>query len=401
MSAALDEWLARLRQAWEQGTLVKLTLGAPRGADASLRNVFARPVALRAGTRLSFVFRHATKDITKNLPLAEALELVAHHLGADFGSAHLFTTEAEWELQLPAGGKPRLVKRLARHGVLATAAHDREKAYLVDAAAPWLRALGVTNADGHVREGMAAKFRQINKFVEILQHSLAGLPPRADRALTLVDMGCGKGYLTFAACDWLRRAGWQPLEVRGLEARADLVALCNRVALAEHGDGLRFERGTIASATLERVDVLVALHACDTATDDAIAKGIQAGASLILAAPCCHKELRPQLRAPPVLSGALKHGILRERQAELVTDALRAGLLEWAGYQTKVFEFISTEHTAKNLMIAAVKREPLRHREDLAAKVRGLADFYGIHSQRLARQLGFDLGSEAGRRAGG
>ncbi len=401
MSDALDEWLARLRQAWEQGTLVKLTLGAHRGAEASLRNVFARPVALRAGTRLSFVFRHATKDITKNLPLAEALELVARSLGADFGSAHLFTTEAEWELQLPAGGEPRLEKRPARHGVPAATAHDREKPRLVDAAAPWLRALGVTNADGQVREGMAAKFRQIDKFVEILQHSLAGLPPRADRALTLVDMGCGKGYLTFAAFDWLRRAGWQPLEVRGLEAREDLVALCNRVALAEHGDGLRFERGTIASATLERVDVLVALHACDTATDDAIAKGIQAGAALILVAPCCHKELRPQLQAPPVLSGALKHGIFRERQAEFVTDALRAGLLEWAGYQTKVFEFISTEHTAKNLMIAAVKRESPRHREDVAAKVRGLAEFYGIHSQRLARQLGFEFGGGIGLGAGG
>ncbi len=396
MSAALDEWLTRLRQAWEHGTLVKLTLGAHRGADSSLRNVFARPVDLRAGARLAFVFRHATKDITKNLPLAEAIELVARALSHDFGSAHLFTTEAEWELQLPGSGEPRLVKRPARHGAPATTAHDRAKARLIDPAAPWLRGLGVTNPGGRVREGMAAKFRQIDKFVEILQHSLANLSPRPDRALTLVDMGCGKGYLTFAAFDWLRRAGWQPLEVRGVEARGDLVELCNRVATSEDFGGLRFEPGTIASTGLERVDVLVALHACDTATDDAIAKGIQAGASLILVAPCCHKELRPQLRPPPPLSGALKHGILRERQAEFVTDALRAALLEWAGYEAKVFEFIATEHTAKNLMIAAAKRGEPGDREALAVKVCALAGFYGIRSQRLAQQLGFELAGRSG-----
>ncbi len=389
MSIALDQWLGQLRQAWEQGTLVKLTLGAARGADASLQNLFARPVALRAGARLSFVFRHTTKDVTKNLPLAEAIEWLRRLLDTDFGSAHLFTTEAEWELQFPGGGEPRLAKRPARHDAPATTAHDRAKPRLIEPTAPWLRALGVTDAGGHVREGMAAKFRQINKFVEILQHSLADLPPRTDRALTLVDMGCGKGYLTFAAFDWLHRAGWQPLNVRGIETRRDLAELCRRVATAEQCDGLRFECGTIASTALERVDVLVALHACDTATDDAIAKGIQAGASLLLVAPCCHQELRPQLRPPPPLSDVLKHGILRERHAEWVTDALRAALLEWAGYETKVFEFIATEHTAKNLMIAAAKRPEPGDRETLAGQARALAGFYGIRSQRLAQQLGF------------
>ena len=210
-------------------------------------------------------------------------------------------------------------------------------------------------------------------------------------SLTLVDMGCGKGYLTFAAYDLLRRAGWAELTVRGIEARSGLVELCHRSARECGFSGLQFEAGTIESTSLDRVDVLVALHACDTATDDAIAKGVQAGAALILVAPCCHKELRPQLRPPPVLAETLKHGILRERQAEFVTDALRAALLEWAGYDTKVFEFISTEHTAKNLMIAAVKRRNPTRPEEEAARVRDLAAFYGINSQRLASQMGFDL----------
>jgi len=204
-------------------------------------------------------------------------------------------------------------------------------------------------------------------------------------------MGCGKGYLTFAAYALLRRAGWTEVTVRGIEARSELVELCQRSARECGFGGLQFEAGTIESTSLDRIDVLVALHACDTATDDAIAKGVQAGAALILVAPCCHKELRPQLRPPPVLAETLKHGILRERQAEFVTDALRAALLEWAGYDTKVFEFISTEHTAKNLMIAGIKRTYETHREELARHVRDLAAFYGIRSQRLAGQLGFDL----------
>jgi SAM-dependent methyltransferase len=208
--------------------------------------------------------------------------------------------------------------------------------------------------------------------------------------MRLVDMGCGKGYLTFAAHDWLLRNGWVP-EVLGIEARAELVELCNRVAADLGAEGLSFRPGTIADTHLDQADILVALHACDTATDDALAKGIQAGARLILIAPCCHRELRPQVRPPPALAAAFRHGIFRERQAEFVTDALRAGLLEWAGYQTRVFEFIAADHTAKNLMIAATRRTAAGNQADRAAAVRALAEAYGIRSQGLARRLGFAL----------
>jgi hypothetical protein len=329
-------------------------------------------------------------------------------LNGEFRAANVFTTGQSALLELRDGQKPRLVIGQPRHVAAPEATHDRAKNRLVDPKrSPWLHALGVTTAEGRVCAGMEAKFRQINKFVEILQPLAArttraradSVPPegivigktQAARSLTLVDMGCGKAYLTFAAYDLLRRAGWDELSVRGIDARPELVGLCRRTALECGFDGLEFEAGTIESTSLDRVDVLVALHACDTATDDAIAKGVQAGASLILVAPCCHKELRPQLRPPPVLAETLKHGILRERQAEFVTDALRAALLEWAGYDTKVFEFISTDHTAKNLMIAAERRRnPTRPGEE-SDQVRDLAAFYGIRSQRLAVQLGFDL----------
>jgi hypothetical protein len=202
-------------------------------------------------------------------------------------------------------------------------------------------------------------------------------------------MACGKGYLTFAVSALLGERA----RVRGIEARPELVALTNAAAAAAGwSDRLAFAAGTIEAAAVSGADLLIALHACDTATDDALAKGIAAGAKLLIVSPCCQKELRPQLTPPPVLADALAHGILQERQAEFVTDALRAALLEWAGYRTRVFEFISTEHTAKNLMIAAIRThapgDPGR-----AERLRAFAAFYGIRRQSLARQLGFDLGA--------
>jgi hypothetical protein len=142
---------------------------------------------------------------------------------------------------------------------------------------------------------------------------------------------------------------------------------------------------------LEKTDVLIALHACDTATDDALAKGIAAGARLLMVAPCCHKQIRPQLVPPPVLAPGLRHGILLQREADFVTDALRAALLEWAGYDTQVMEFIAPEHTSKNLLITAVKRTARYDRDAAAERVRALAAFYGIREQQLAAKLGFDL----------
>jgi SAM-dependent methyltransferase len=392
--SARDRFLALLGAAVHDGTLVKLTLGKHRGADATLKNLFVRPVTLKHGPHLALVWRHATRDVTKNLLPAEALGQLAALVGGDFLDAHLFTNTqtAQFEGNPDGAGRLRIVAAtaaVATAGTPALAAHDRPKARLIPADAPWLRALGVTNDRGQPREGMADKFRQIQKFSELLSHLLAEADLPADRPVSVVDMGSGKGYLTFALAELLGARA----TVRGIEAREELVRLCNRVA-GENGlaPGLAFSAGHIADAPLAGCDVLIALHACDTATDDALARGIAAGARLLVVAPCCQKELRPQLTAPPVLAGPLRHGIFQERHAEFVTDALRAELLEWAGYRTKVFEFISTEHTAKNLMIAGSKvRPPAGPDDPTAARTRALAAFYGIRRQRLAGHLGFPL----------
>jgi len=384
-----EDFAARLAASVADGTFARLTLGKPRGGDPTLQKILIRPVALKAGPHLSFVWRHDTRDITKNLPPGDALREIGQLLGSQFHSAHLDTTRQGVQLEFNKKGEPRL--HLGRTATpFPDTAHDRAKPRLLPAEArDWLQQLGVTNAAGLVREGMADKHRQIHQFVEVLSHLVESAQLADDRPVEITDMGCGKGYLTFATHDYFERVLQRSARVCGVEARPELVALCNQIAHDTGRPKLSFIGGTIQDANLPNPDVLIALHACDTATDDALARGIKTGAALIVVSPCCQKELRPQLTAAPVLAPALRHGIWQERHAEFVTDALRALLLEWAGYDTKVFEFISTEHTARNLMIAATKRPGLARDDAAAAKVRELAAFYGIKTQALARQLGF------------
>ncbi|HEX8853168.1 MAG TPA: SAM-dependent methyltransferase [Pyrinomonadaceae bacterium] len=247
----------------------------------------------------------------------------------------------------------------------------------------------MTNERGEVRAAMGDKFRQINKFVETVAGLHASSTLAARRSLSVVDMGAGKGYLTFAVYDYLNNALGLEARVTGVEAREELVALCNCVAAEAGFERLQFRRGYIGdfSTDEEGADILIALHACDTATDEALFKGISSGASVIICAPCCHKEVRPQIEAPEVLRAVLRHGILLERQAEMLTDSMRALLLEYSGYTTKVFEFISTEHTAKNVMLTAVRRPSPTTNETALGQFRQLKEFYSVRTQRLERLL--------------
>ena len=251
-------------------------------------------------------------------------------------------------------------KRLIAHPPATTATptrrHDAAKPTALDASArPWLQALGVVNADGTLRPAMADKYRQMERYLEILQHLArdCGWPP-ANGPLTIADMGCGKGYLTFGVWQLLRTGA----RVIGVDARPELVQAGNELARRVHATGLEFVAGTIDTVQLPPLDALIALHACDTATDDAIRRGITAGAKLIIVAPCCHRQVRPQLGRPAPLADVLRQGLLAERMAEWATDALRVLVLEWAGYRTKVIEFVASEHTPKNLMIAAIRERP-------------------------------------------
>ena len=388
--APRTRFLAKLDASLRAGAFVKLTLSEYRGAEKGLRNLYGRPVELRDGPQVSLVWRYATRDVTKNVPPGEVVAALGKLLGAEFGRAHLFTTTGDWQLQCDASGEGKVKASRPVFAVAPAPEHDQKKpAALAVENAPFLLALGVTSATGEARPGMADKLRQIQRFVEILGHLVDDSPLRERRALRVLDMGAGKGYLTFATAAFFRDRGVEA-DITGVEARAELVELTNRVARETGFARLHFERGAIGDFAGKNgaADLLIALHACDTATDDALHHGIRAGASLILAAPCCHQEIRAQLTPPPVLREVLRHGILAEREAEIVTDGIRALLLEIHGYKASVFEFIAPEHTGKNLMIAAHRRAQPLPAEPLRERLRELLAFYGIRGQRLAKLLG-------------
>jgi SAM-dependent methyltransferase len=378
--AALDESMAA-------GSFVKLTLSKYRGPDAALKNVYVRPVALKGGARLCFLRRYRTRDSVKNYTHAEGARLARELLSSEFASAHLFTTAEDLRLEVSRKGEARLTRHPPTFTNITPAEHDRRKRRAIEVEGNiYLRALGVTDERGEVRPAMGDKLRQINKFVETVAGLHASSPLAGREAFSVVDAGSGKGYLTFAVYDYFNNALGLKASVTGVEARAELVEFCNEVARRAGFERLSFRAGFIQELELPGTDFLIALHACDTATDDAIYRGIAGGASVIVTAPCCHREVRPQMRAPAALRGVLRHGHLFEREAESVTDSLRALLLEAAGYAVKVFEFVSTEHTRKNTMIAAVRREGAGG-EAALAEFRALKEFYGIREQRLETLL--------------
>jgi SAM-dependent methyltransferase len=390
-------FIAHLTASLADGSFVKLLFGRPRGgAAADLHGVSVRRLSLRGEDGLSFVHRHATRDVTANLPLADALALVRDKLLPEFAHAHLVTTRQDVQLAIGKKGRPLLrVGRLAgapdaARAAPAVQAHDREKHRFLDLSRPFLAELGVTDAEQRLIPAMSRKWKQINKFVEILDHALVSAGLAARSPLRVLDFGSGKGYLTFAVHDYLRNTLGVEARVTGVELRGDLVELCNGAARRLGLAGLAFEQGDVRTHAADAVDVMIALHACDTATDVAIHAGIRAGAGVILCSPCCHKQLRPQMASPRLLQPLLQHGIHMGQEAEMVTDGLRALLLESENYATQVFEFVSLEHTSKNKMILAVhRREPLpaARRAELQRQIAEIKGFYGVREQCLETLL--------------
>ena len=373
-----------LRQCLADGSFVKLTLSGYHGPEAALQKILARPIVVKKQPMVSFTYRYKTRDLVKNYDFAGAVTR-AGDLVHECRTAVLLSTGfdlhydgKQWKKSAPTQTAP------------ASLAHDRPKQRVVASHAPYLHALGLTDANGKVHANAQDKFRQIDKYIEILGGLVNKLP--AKHALRVADMGAGKGYLTFALYDHLAKAGLSPV-VTGVEFRADLVALCNRIATDVSFTGLNFVEGSIDGFDASGTDLLIALHACDTATDDAIAKGIAARAALIVVAPCCHKQIRHEMDAvapAPSLDFLLRHGTLMERQAEMVTDGLRALLLELHGYRTKLFEFISDAHTPKNLMITALRgpAPTAARRTQLQQEIAQAKAQFGIRQHYLEGLLG-------------
>lgn len=239
-------------------------------------------------------------------------------------------------------------------------AHNRTEHYILEEGKPvdFLVGLGVQTPDGRVTRARFDKFRQINRYLEFIEDVIDELPK--DRTIRIIDFGCGKSYLTFAMYYYLHELQHRDIQVTGLDLKTDVIRHCNELAEKLGYDRLKFERGDISTYEgTDVADMVVTLHACDLATDYALDKAVKWGARVILAVPCCQHELNRQIKCDP-LKPVLKYGIIKERVAALLTDALRANLLEQQGYETQILEFIDMEHTPKNLLIRAVKKNGMR-----------------------------------------
>ncbi len=383
----VEKFIHEFARSLQEETFVKMTLGNYKGTDEHLQKLLIRLVETRKGKRLFFLYKYDTRDTAKNYNFTESAKILRHILGFDFFSGHLFTTENDFQLDIGKKGKSRLNVAKATFKTKPKLDHDREKKIQVNQNAFYLKALGITTDAGEIRDKQHDKWRQINKFVETLANLFDKSALKDRKILQIVDMGSGKGYLTFAAYDFFKNIRGIDAKITGVDGKSELVGLCNDIARASEFENLNFVHGWIGDFDVKNVNILIALHACNTATDDAIFKGIKADADLIVVAPCCHQEIRPQIKPPEMLSNILKHGIMLEREAELVTDGLRSLLLEKSGYSTRIFEFISTEHTPKNNMIVGTRTVKTIETEKLDEQINSIKEFYGIKSQRLESLL--------------
>jgi len=333
--------------------------GGTVGEALPWHKVQIRPVELKGKIHLQFSYFDEKKDITKNY-LDDAAAKVDELLALPF--RNVFVESRSGNLQVNISKKGKVVISEARSAPASTPdlGHDRQKNRILtaDNAAPFLKAVGIMTSDGRIKADMQKKFKQINEFLRLLEEtdsfdSFVGKPIR------VVDFGCGSAHLTFAVYYYLRHVLNLDAHVTGVDIKSDLIKRHQEQAKSLGWDQMDFQAGYIADYSSDvGADVVIALHACDTATDDALAKGIQWESKLIVCAPCCHHDLQAQLAKTPLPNPLLpifQHNILFERTGDILTDTFRAGILRIMGYRADITEFIPIEHTARNLMIRAVK----------------------------------------------
>lgn len=369
-------------------TFVKASLGNYQGNVKELKNVYVRQVVIKRNDMLSFTYRYKTRDIVKNFQIAEGVDLMVALMSNDFRICTVFSFAQEFILELNKQGVLSVRERKSDPKPIVDLLHDKEKKRIINATGKsYLTDLRISDSTGKVYKNAQDKYRQINQYIEIINSLIKGLPEGSIKQVA--DMGSGKGYLTFALYDYLRNVVQLEAKVTGIEYRQDLVDLCSDIATRSSFNDLKFVQGTIENYELESIDLLIALHACDTATDDAIIKGIQAGAKLIVVAPCCHKQIRREMEKNKVkndVSFMTKHGIFLERQAEMITDGIRSLILEYFGYKTKVFEFISDVHTPKNVLIVGTKSGISDQRKsDILIEILKIKQYFGIGTHHLEK----------------
>ena len=379
-----------LRQTMNENML-RMTISGKRHGELADK-VKIRPVKLKEQLYFQTSVSDGKKEFHKNYEKAELLEQLDHWLRKDYRQLQMDTTTQSVQALVSKKGKTTVKQKIARDMRSARVLdHNRKKRYLLEEGTPipFLVDLGVMTAEGAIVRSRYDKFRQINRYLEFVEDILPELDK--DRELTLIDFGCGKSYLTFALYYYLTVKKQYRIRMIGLDLKKDVMEHCQELAEKYGYDRLTFLTGDIADYDgVELVDMVVSLHACDTATDYALEKALQWNAKVIFAVPCCHHELNRQMHSTE-MNPVLKYGLIQERMAALMTDAFRADVLELEGYQVQVLEFIDMEHTPKNILIRAVKQNtplPFEKKEKLLDSLQTCMGIWNVNPLFYRLRLG-------------
>jgi SAM-dependent methyltransferase len=368
----------------ERDDFVKITFSKPLRKQNDLQNVYVRLIKIKNESYLSYTYRYKTNDQVKNYTFIESQNIIADLLQNHFRFATLFTLKKDVQIFVSKKKKITIKNTHPSFKNKLPETHNKQKEKRIEKS-EFLFHLGISDKDENIIPKMADKFRQINKYLEIIENLIQ--TTELPKQVKIVDMGSGKGYLTFALYDYLKNIKGIDVTVTGIELRKKLVDYCNEVAKKCNYDNLNFECKPIQDFENKKIDILIALHACDTATDDALFKGMSANAKLIVTAPCCHKQIRQQLKGNEPKNPILKYGIFKERQYEMLTDTMRALFLEENNYQTNIFEFVSNEHTRKNIMLVGKKYKKKKNIKQIKEKINQLKTEFGVKEYYLEKLL--------------
>jgi hypothetical protein len=404
---SISKFIDNIQNLMLEKSIIKITLSKKQNKNSDLQNIFIKPKTLKNGDMYNTVYRYKTKDITKNINANMVAELIKEVLskGGSFKHCDVFSTSQR--IQAIVNKDFETVTLIPNQnkqfdGTIHNLDHNKTKNRLIntdkESSRIYLHELGLVDNNGQVIASMQHKYKQINKYIELLKPYLDKFEPKSDKGV-IYDMGSGKGYLSFALADYSQQNNKNPITIKGIEVREDMVDKCTSIVSLSKLINLSFEKGSISDYFNKQILLygVVALHACDTATDESIYMGIKNDASLIVVAPCCHKQIRKNMLENKsncdysFLKHITKHGIILERQAEYITDTIRALLLEIHGYKVKVVEFVNLENTPKNTLIIATKRLPneikTKEIEQLKIDLIGIKKHFGITEHYLEELL--------------
>lgn len=373
---------------FEEKLIVGNFSGIKKKLDDSYKKVDFRPVMIQDIVYIQFTFEYDKKVIHENLSKEEALNRIGKLVG-EFKQVNIFTCEGDYQILISKKDKVKILKKKASKEFVSLN-HNREKEYILkdNNKIDFLIRLGVMNESGKVYKKKYNKFKQINRFLEMIDDVYLHLD--RDRPINIVDFGCGKSYLTFATYYYLVELKKLDVNIIGLDLKEDVIEFCNEVAEDLSYEGLKFVHGDIKDFKgHDKVDMVITLHACDNATDMALVKAIGWKSSLILSVPCCQHELYGKINNP-VLNPMIKHGIIKEKLATLVTDSLRGNVLELMGYEVQLLEFIDMEHTPKNTLIRAVKTD--KAKKGIEEDYRNFKEFWQLDDLYIEKALFEELG---------